>query len=147
VHIPCDLGQEGRPQPHFISEPQSHSCGYWTSTLHVCSVTRRLDACAQHRQCLVWYLQMLQGGRVKLELSSKHLMPQSARPIRAAWCPTLPSDEPEYVALGSEDCSVYVYDVSGAPSLWPARNLLPCSCCRQSLHMLTTIFITMIIHL
>ena len=56
----------------------------------------------------------LQGGRVKLELSSKHLMPQSARPIRAAWCPTLPSGEPEYVALGSEDCSVYVYDVSGA---------------------------------
>jgi hypothetical protein len=58
----------------------------------------------------------LQGGRVKLELASKHLMPQSARPIRAAWCPTLPSGEPEYVALGSEDCSVYVYDVSGAAS-------------------------------
>lgn len=51
---------------------------------------------------------------MRLELASKHLMPQSARPIRAAWCPTLPSGEPEYVAMGSEDSSVYVYDVSGA---------------------------------
>jgi hypothetical protein len=69
----------------------------------------------------------LQGGRVKLELASKHLMPQSARPIRAAWCPTLPSGEPEYVALGSEDCSVYVYDVSGATS--------PVGRCRMLLSM------------
>jgi len=51
---------------------------------------------------------------VKLELASKHLMPQSARPIRAAWCPTLPSAEPEYIASGSEDTAVYVYDITGA---------------------------------
>lgn len=85
----------------------------------------------------------LQGGRVKLELASKHLMPQSARPIRAAWCPTLPSGEPEYVALGSEDCSVYVYDVSGVGlSSQPAQDAGAGACCclASCLYLLITSF-------
>mmetsp|Transcript_5689 Transcript_5689/g.16238 ORF Transcript_5689/g.16238 Transcript_5689/m.16238 type:complete len:600 (-) Transcript_5689:245-2044(-) len=52
------------------------------------------------------------GGKIRIEQSSKHLMPMSARPIRASWCPTLPTGEPEYVALGGEDASVNVWDVT-----------------------------------
>lgn len=72
---------------------------------------------------------------MKLELASKHLMPQSARPIRAAWCPTLPSAEPEYVAAGSEDTAVYVYDITSALMKLLIRNLISgdgavcCVCC------------------
>lgn len=55
----------------------------------------------------------MQGGKIRIEQSSKHLMPMSARPIRASWCPTLPTGEPEYVALGGEDASVNVWDVTG----------------------------------
>ena len=40
-----------------------------------------------------------------MELASKHLLPQSARPIRAAWCPTLPSNEPAYIAMGEDAAS------------------------------------------
>lgn len=55
----------------------------------------------------------VQGNRVRIEQTSKHLMPMSARPIRASWCPTLPTGEPEYVALGGEDATVNVWDVTG----------------------------------
>lgn len=50
------------------------------------------------------------GSKMRLELSSKHLMPLSARPIRASWCPTLPSCE--YIALGGENTAVNVWDIS-----------------------------------
>ena len=58
----------------------------------------------------------VQGNRIRIEQTSKHLMPMSARPIRASWCPTLPTGEPEYVALGGEDATVNVWDVAGGCS-------------------------------
>lgn len=54
----------------------------------------------------------------KLELISMVEVPRAARKIRATFCPKVHITEPEYIVMGGEDTSVYIYDIS-KPSLGP----------------------------
>lgn len=58
----------------------------------------------------------MQAG--KLELISMVEVPRAARKIRATFCPKVHITEPEYIVMGGEDTSVYIYDIS-KPSLGP----------------------------
>lgn len=48
----------------------------------------------------------------KLELVSSVEVSRAARKIRATFCPKVHITEPEYVVMGGEDTSVYIYDIS-----------------------------------
>ncbi|KAK9865264.1 hypothetical protein WJX84_008035 [Apatococcus fuscideae] len=48
----------------------------------------------------------------KLEVRARVQMPPAARKLRAAMCPMLQVQTPEYVTMGGEDTSVYIYDIS-----------------------------------
>lgn len=48
----------------------------------------------------------------KLEVVSSVEVPRAARKIRATFCPKVHITEPEYIVMGGEDTSVYIYDVS-----------------------------------
>ena len=48
----------------------------------------------------------------KLEAISTVEVPRAARKIRATFCPKVHITEPEYVVMGAEDTSVYIYDIS-----------------------------------
>lgn len=52
----------------------------------------------------------MQAGR--LELVSNVEVPRAARKIRATFCPKVHITEPEYIVMGGEDTSVYIYDIS-----------------------------------
>lgn len=52
----------------------------------------------------------MQAG--KLEVVSSVEVPRAARKIRATFCPKVHITEPEYIVMGGEDTSVYIYDVS-----------------------------------
>lgn len=54
----------------------------------------------------------------KLEIICTVEVPRAARKIRATFCPKVLITEPEYVVMGGEDTSVYIYDIS-KPSLGP----------------------------
>lgn len=54
----------------------------------------------------------------KLEVVSSIEVPRAARKIRATFCPKLNITEPEYIVMGGEDTSVYIYDIS-QPSQGP----------------------------
>ncbi len=58
----------------------------------------------------------MQAGR--LELVSNCEVPRAARKIRATFCPKVHITEPEYIVMGGEDTSVYIYDIS-KPSQGP----------------------------
>lgn len=58
----------------------------------------------------------VQAGR--LELVSSVEVPRAARKIRATFCPKVHITEPEYIVMGGEDTSVYIYDIS-KPSYGP----------------------------
>ncbi|KAL3135572.1 hypothetical protein ABBQ38_006052 [Trebouxia sp. C0009 RCD-2024] len=55
----------------------------------------------------------------KLEVISTVEVPRAARKIRATFCPKVHITEPEYIVMGGEDSSVYIYDIS-KPSLGPS---------------------------
>lgn len=59
----------------------------------------------------------MQAG--KLEVISTVEVPRAARKIRATFCPKVHITEPEYIVMGGEDSSVYIYDIS-KPSLGPS---------------------------
>ena len=59
---------------------------------------------------------IMQAGR--LELVSNCEVPRAARKIRATFCPKVHITEPEYIVMGGEDTSVYIYDIS-KPSQGP----------------------------
>lgn len=52
----------------------------------------------------------MQAGR--LELISNCEVPRAARKIRATFCPKVHITEAEYIVMGGEDTSVYIYDIS-----------------------------------
>ncbi|KAL0044841.1 hypothetical protein WJX82_011228 [Trebouxia sp. C0006] len=54
----------------------------------------------------------------RLELVSNCEVPRAARKIRATFCPKVHITEPEYIVMGGEDTSVYIYDIS-KPSQGP----------------------------
>jgi len=53
---------------------------------------------------------VLQAGKV--ELISRVEVPRAARKICATFCPKVHITEPEYIVMGGEDTSVYIYDIS-----------------------------------
>ena len=53
---------------------------------------------------------ILQTGR--LETVSHVEVPRAARKIRATFCPKGHITDPDYVVMGGEDTSVYIYDIS-----------------------------------
>ncbi|KAK9855174.1 hypothetical protein WJX84_010509 [Apatococcus fuscideae] len=55
----------------------------------------------------------IQDSVGKLEVRARVQMPPAARKLRAAMCPMLQVDTPEYVTMGGEDTAVYIYDISG----------------------------------
>lgn len=61
---------------------------------------------------------MLSAQAGKLELVSSVEVPRAARKIRATFCPKVHITEPEYIVMGGEDTSVYIYDIS-KPSYGP----------------------------
>lgn len=48
----------------------------------------------------------------RLEMVSNVEVPRAARKIRATFCPKGHMTDPEYVVMGGEDTSVYIYDIS-----------------------------------
>ncbi|KAL0039440.1 hypothetical protein WJX79_008386 [Trebouxia sp. C0005] len=48
----------------------------------------------------------------RLELISNCEVPRAARKIRATFCPKVHITEAEYIVMGGEDTSVYIYDIS-----------------------------------
>ena len=76
-----------------------------------CSLCCQLD-------CLAELLSRHGSQAGKLELVSNVEVPRAARKIRATFCPKLHITEPEYIVMGGEDTSVYIYDIS-QPSQGP----------------------------
>ena len=71
----------------------------------------------------------MQAG--KLEVVSSVEVPRAARKIRATFCPKVHITEPEYIVMGGEDTSVYIYDISKASQgpLVVTRLQVRLSCC------------------
>ena len=57
-----------------------------------------------------WQPVLLQAGR--LELVTSVQVPRAARKIRATFCPKTHVTDPDYVVMGGEDTSVYIYDIA-----------------------------------
>ncbi len=69
----------------------------------------------------------------RLEVAARAGVPVAARKIAAAFCPALHVTEAEYIAMGGEDTSVYIYDISRPRRGAVIVNKLQASCPSQTL--------------